>query len=175
MKVNYYFRDEIRLADRQDRVRPRNHDPEPCPDLRASGAQEWLRGPDRFHGRQEKYTLVRCPACSLVWLSNPPKPSEMHLHYTDAYDKLISAAGENSPVRWRTRKEALAQHKQSGALLDLGCSSGSFLEFMQSESWKLYGIEMSAEGARTAEERSDAQVFVGDILDAPFSASNPST
>jgi SAM-dependent methyltransferase len=57
---------------------------------------------------------------------------------------------------------------QSGALLDLGCSSGSFLEFMRSESWKLYGIEMSAEGARTAEARSGAKVFVGDILDAPF-------
>ena len=66
------------------------------------------------------------------------------------------------------RKAALAQYKQSGALLDLGCSSGSFLEFMRSESWKLYGVEMSAECARTAEERSEAQVFVGDILDAPF-------
>jgi SAM-dependent methyltransferase len=92
----------------------------------------------------------------------------MHLHYTDAYHRLISAGGQNSPERWGFRKEAVAHYKQSGALLDLGCSSGSFLEFMRSESWKLYGIEMSAEGARTAEARSEAQVFVGDILDAPF-------
>ena len=61
-------------------------------------------GPDRFHGRQEKYTLLGCPACSLVWLSHPPNPAEMHLHYTDAYHKLISAAGENSPHRWQDRK-----------------------------------------------------------------------
>jgi len=134
------------------------------------GAQEWLSGPDRLHGRQEKYALVRCPVCSLVWLSDPPKPSEMHLHYTDAYHKLISAAGDNPYQRWTERKADLAKYKQSGTLLDLGCSSGSFLGFMQSESWKLYGIEMSAEGARTAEERSKAQVFVGDILDAPFPA-----
>ena len=92
------------VADREDEAKPKNHGPEPCPVCGQAGAQEWLRAPDRLHGRQEKYTLVRCPACSLVWLSNPPKPAEMHLHYTDAYHKLISAAGENSPDRWRDRK-----------------------------------------------------------------------
>jgi SAM-dependent methyltransferase len=147
---------------------PKNHNAEPCPICGQRGAQEWLRGPDRLHGRQEKYKLLRCLGCSLVWLSNPPKPAEMHLHYTDAYHRLISAAGENPLAHWGFRKDVVAQYKQSGTLLDLGCSSGSFLEFMRSESWKLYGIEMNSEGARTAEARSEAQVFVGDILDAPF-------
>jgi SAM-dependent methyltransferase len=91
----------------------------------------------------------------------------MHLHYTDAYDKLISAGGE-SPARWGFRKEAIARFKQSGELLDLGCSAGSFLEFMRGESWNLFGIEMSAQAARTAEARSGAKVFVGDVLDAQF-------
>jgi SAM-dependent methyltransferase len=167
MKVNS-IPESNSVADRRNRVRPSNHDPEPCPVCGQADAQLWLQGPDRFHGRQEKYTLVRCPVCSLVWLSPPPKPAEMHVHYTDAYHKLISAAGENSPVRWKARKAALTPYKRSGALLDLGCSSGSFLESIHGESWKLYGVEMSAEGAKTAEERSNAQVFVGDILDAPF-------
>lgn len=139
-----------------------------CPICGQTGAQEWLRGPDHFHGRHETYVLLRCPACSLVWTSHPPKPAEMHLHYTDAYHKLISAAGDNSPIRWKERKAALSRFKQAGILLDLGCSSGSFLESLKSDPWKLFGIEMSAEGARAAEKRSNAQVFVGDILDAPF-------
>lgn len=142
--------------------------PELCPVCGQAGAQEWLRAPDRFHGRQQRYALVRCPACSLVWLSHPPGPNEMDPHYTDAYHRLISAAGENSQARWGFRKEALAKYKQSGTLLDLGCSSGSFLEFMRSDSWRLFGIEMSVDCARTAESRSGAQVFVGNILDAPF-------
>jgi SAM-dependent methyltransferase len=145
-----------------------SQNPGPCPVCGKTGAFHWLNAPDRLHGRQEKYSLVRCPACSIVWLDNPPAPEEMHLNYTDAYDKLISAAGQNSPRRWGFRLEAIGQHKQSGALLDLGCSSGSFLELMRSQSWKLYGIEMSAEVARTAETKSGAQVFVGSILDAPF-------
>lgn len=147
---------------------PRNQGLEPCPICGQASALEWLRGPDRFHGREEKYTLLRCPACSLVWLSQPPTPAEMHLHYTDAYLKLISAAGENSPSRWRDRLQALRQHKQSGTMLDLGCSSGGFLGFFRGDSWKLYGIEMSADCARRAELRTGAHVFVGDIPDAPF-------
>ncbi len=141
--------------------------PGPCPICEHTGARQWLRAPDRLHGRREKYTLVRCPDCSLVWLSAPPKPFEMHLHYTDAYDKLISAGGE-SPARWGFRKEAINEFKQSGELLDLGCSAGSFLEFMRSELWNLSGIEMSAQAAATAEARSGARIFVGDVLDARF-------
>lgn len=143
---------------------------EPCPVCGQVSGRVWLQAPDRFHGRQEKYVLLRCQACGVVWLNVPPKPTEMHLHYTDAYHKLISAAGENSPERWRDRKAALNLRKQSGSLLDLGCSSGAFLESLPRDSWKLCGVEMSADCARTAEARSGAQVFVGDILDAPFLA-----
>jgi 2-polyprenyl-3-methyl-5-hydroxy-6-metoxy-1,4-benzoquinol methylase len=92
----------------------------------------------------------------------------MHEHYTEDYHRLISAAGETSPRRWQGRREALIQYKQSGALLDLGCSSGSFMEFLKGEPWKLYGIEMYADCAKRAEANSGAQVFVGDILKAPF-------
>jgi SAM-dependent methyltransferase len=53
-------------------------------------------------------------------------------------------------------------------MLDLGCSSGGFLGFFQGDSWKLYGIEMSAECAKKAEASTGAAVFVGDITDAPF-------
>jgi SAM-dependent methyltransferase len=155
------------VADRKEEAMPSNG-PETCPVCGQVSAWHWLRAPDRFHGRQEKYILMRCPACSLVWLSHPPKPAEMHLHYTDAYHRLISAAGENSPVRWRDRQSALVSYKHSGSLLDLGCSSGSFLESLPRNTWRLYGIEMSEEGGRTAAARSGAEVFVGDILDAPF-------
>ncbi|HZQ18239.1 MAG TPA: class I SAM-dependent methyltransferase [Terriglobales bacterium] len=149
-------------------ARPQSSAAETCPVCGHAGPKEWLRAPDRLHGRRKVYTLVRCQACSLVWLSDPPRASEMHQHYTDAYDSLISDAGRNAAAHWGFRKEAIARHKQSGALLDLGCSSGSFLQFMQSESWKLYGIEMSSQTARIAEECSTAEVFVGNIVDAPF-------
>ena len=128
--------------------------------------------PDRFHGRTMPFKLVCCPMCSLVWLADPPKTEEMALHYSQEYDRRIAAAGDNSPGRWRDRKQTLTQYKRSGALLDLGCSAGSFLKALQSKEWELYGIDMSTESAKRAQAESGAKVFVGDILDAPFRASS---
>jgi SAM-dependent methyltransferase len=159
--------DPERVGDRDYGAGANSQDPELCA-LCGQAAQPLLQAPDRLHGRQEKYALVRCLSCSLVWLNHPPEPEEMHLHYTDAYHKLISAAGENSPSRWRDRLQTLRRHKRSGTILDLGCSSGGFLGFFRGDCWKLYGIEMSAECARRAEEKTGAHVFVGDILDGPF-------
>lgn len=141
--------------------------PGACPVCGKVGPREWLRGPDRFHGRREPYTLLRCGGCSLVWLSDPPRPAEMYRHYTEAYHNLIAAAGDN-PARWAFRKEVVAKHKQSGALLDLGCSSGAFLAYMRGAGWQLSGIEMSADEAKVAAAKSGASVFVGDIPDAQF-------
>jgi len=144
---------------------------ETCPVCFATGAQVWLSAPDRFHGRRSIYTLLRCPACSLVWLTDPPAPEAMGEHYTDAYHTLIAAAGDASPqMRWGFRKRAISRYKTSGALLDLGCSSGAFLQFMGSQDWKLFGIEMSEEGAAAAAARCGATVFAGNILDARFDA-----
>ena len=142
--------------------------PEPCPVCGQTGAQEWLRAPDRFHGRRRRYTIVRCSTCGLAWVSPAPRPEEMGEHYTEAYHRLISGAGETATFRWYHRKAALIQHKQRGSLLDLGCSAGAFLEYLKDDPWELYGIEMSSDCAKTAEKNSGARVFVGDIVDAPY-------
>jgi SAM-dependent methyltransferase len=152
----------------EEEVGQEGHGFEACPVCGQTGAREWLRAPDRFHGLQLNYTLARCPECSLVWQSHPPQGQDMAPHYSSAYHKLISSAGETSPRRWQNHTDELMEYKQSGVLLDMGCSSGAFLKSLKGDQWELYGIEMSAEGARTAEARSGAKVFVGDILEAPF-------
>ena len=126
-----------------------------------------LRAPDRYHGRSEPYELLRCRTCSLVSLGNPPRPEEMGRHYGEYYDRSVAAAGENSPGRFRDRIETLRQYKQSGAILDLGCSSGSFLSGL-GQGWELHGIDMSAESASKAKRLCGADIFIGDILDARF-------
>jgi len=138
-----------------------------CPVCGHSGAGSWLQAPDRFHGRLELFELFRCPSCSLVWLHDPPPPSDIGRHYGADYDRTITSGGAD-PEHWNWRRDELLRHKSSGAILDLGCSSGGFLASFRSPSWKLFGIEMSETVAKQAEARCGAQVFVGDILDAPF-------
>jgi len=94
----------------------------------------------------------------------------MGQHYGPNYDRFIGKSGETSPDRWQGRRSAIAEYKQQGTLLDLGCSSGAFLESLNGYRWQLSAIEMSEAQARKAQERSGAEVFVGDILDARFPA-----
>jgi SAM-dependent methyltransferase len=91
----------------------------------------------------------------------------MGQHYGEDYDRAISRTGQN-PGFWTRRRATLLRYVSSGAILDLGCSSGGFLASLKGPEWKLFGIEMSERVAREAEARTGAQVFVGDILDAPF-------
>jgi len=140
-----------------------------CSGCGSSKADVFLVARDRFHGRARDYTLRRCGNCSLVWLDAPPSPQEMGQHYGPDYDRWIGGAGED-PSHWRERRNTLLKYKVGGSILDLGCSAGGFLTSMKSPAWKLHGIEMSDEVARKAEARCGAQVFVGDILDAPFAA-----
>ena len=139
-----------------------------CPSGCASRPSLLLRGPDRFHGRTDLYTLLRCPICSLVWIDSPPAPAEMGLHYGAAYDRSISSTGEATAERWRERCATIAKYKQEGRILDLGCSSGSFLSALPRDRWQLFGIEMSHQVAERARARCGATVFVGDVLDANF-------
>jgi SAM-dependent methyltransferase len=123
--------------------------------------------PDRFHGREHFYHLVRCSSCSLVRLEDPPPPNEMGQHYGADYDRAISSGGAD-PNHWTERRDVLLKYKANGTILDLGCSSGGFLKSLKGPSWKLHGIEMSEAVGRKAEAGCGAEVFVGDILDAPF-------
>lgn len=127
----------------------------------------FLAAPDRFHGRRYNYQLLRCRSCSLVWLHDPPSPGELGQHYGPDYDRAVAAAGD-SAERWKGRVRVIARHKNGGSLLDLGCSSGGFLQAMSSPRWELHGIEMSDAVAKRAESVSGARIFVGDILDAPY-------
>jgi SAM-dependent methyltransferase len=102
-----------------------------------------------------------------VWLQDPPSKFEMGEHYGDDYDRTIAVAAKAS-THWLSRRDELLRHKSGGAVLDLGCGTGGFLTALQGPSWKLYGIEMSESTAKIARERCGAEVYVVDVLDAPF-------
>jgi len=139
-----------------------------CPICAELDPIPWLTAPDRFHGRTKPYQLLRCASCSMVWLDDPPSKSEMGMHYGPDYDRTISEAAK-APEHWFDRRnEVLRLKPGGGAILDLGCATGGFLSTLQGPSWKLFGIEMSEEAAREVRSRCGAEVFVGDILDAPF-------
>jgi SAM-dependent methyltransferase len=139
-----------------------------CPFCGGKNIADWGRAPDRFHLRKQEYILRRCKGCSLVWQNDPPPPEAMSAHYSRSYHQTISHNADTSSQRWKQRQAQVLQYKREGTLLDLGCSSGALLAAFQGDSWKLFGIELDPLQAQTAMKRTGAQVFIGDVLDAPF-------
>jgi SAM-dependent methyltransferase len=141
--------------------------PQFCPLCGSQEAERFLAGRDRFHKRRETYQLMRCSACAMVWLADPPGPEQMSAHYGDDYYKGIAMAGE-APRRWKKQCAVISRYKQCGDILDIGCSSGGFLGTLKGGSWGLHGIEIAAPMAARARANTGAEVFVGDALSAPF-------
>ena len=142
-----------------------------CPLCGDHEVADFLTAPDRFHWRTARHRLAHCSACSYVWLVDPPKPEEMPYHYDEDYHRTIAAGGETSASnRWMRQRQKILSLKQSGSILDIGCSSGGFLGTMKGSSWKLYGIEMEETTASNARAATGAHVFVGDAMAAPFTA-----
>ena len=73
--------------------------------------------------------------------------------------------------RLRTRCVQVSRLRQAGALLDVGCSTGLFLnEMRRYGQWKLAGIEIDARAAAYAANRFDLDVYNGQIGQAPWPA-----
>jgi len=144
-----------------------------CPACNEADGLPWLESPDRYHWRRVAYQLVRCPACSLIWLMNAPDPSEMPAHYGKEYHHDITQSGEKkASQRWKEHGDVVMHFAHPGAILDIGCSSGAFLKTMAVEGRKLAGIEIDPEVAETARRNTGAEVFCGDAPDASFPAAS---
>lgn len=140
-----------------------------CPLCGGARVFEFLRAPDRFHLRHEVYRLLRCSSCSCTWLDDPPQPEEMSYHYDEMYHAVISSVGETRGSEgWQKQRKIVSELKGAGTLLDVGCSSGAFLDTLKEGPWNLYGIEIDPQQAKRAQEMTGAQIFTGDPFDAPF-------
>src|SRR5215469_8048233 len=139
-----------------------------CPACGCHQATLYLHSRDYFFLRRSTYELSRCPDCHLCWLTDPPRPQDLALHYGNDYDKAIKVPGDLYPNHWDAVRNKVLKYVQGGSILDIGCSSGSFLRSMKSPDWKLYGIEMSNLVAQQARETAGAEVFVGDVMGASY-------
>lgn len=103
-----------------------------------------------FTTTNEIFKVVQCPSCSLL-LTNP-RPDENNIGKYYESDTYISHSGKSEGILTRiyrvARNKALAwkyqiisSYKKSGHLLDIGCGTGQFLEFMHSRHWQVAGVE----------------------------------
>ena len=143
------------------------HQGDQCPCCGEFNSTLWIRVLERSDERVE-YDLLRCSACSHIWIGNAPTPERLALYYSLEYHQALEHSGDHDTQRWSRQKRVLSEYKTEGSILDIGCSAGGFLAHLAGGPWKLYGIEASAITAEKARAVTGGEIFAGDVMSANF-------
>lgn len=103
-----------------------------------------------------EFSFARCLACDQVYLRQRPADDELERYYPDHYVRTGMAPAWLR--RWMRRRDMaprahLAAAQPGRRLLDVGCSTGEFLELMRARGWTVAGVEPAAWAARAAAGR----------------------
>jgi SAM-dependent methyltransferase len=117
------------------------------------------RGPFAPTYARDGFTLVRCPACGLVF--QDPQPTDADLDKTYYHDEEWTRMLQG-PLRERLLERARQQlafldqagvRPDHGGLLDVGCSSGTLIELAADAGWTAVGVELGESTAQAARDR----------------------
>ena len=108
-----------------------------CPGCDATDRRPELTGEDPL--TRERFALVRCPRCGLVYVDPRPSDEELPAYYPDGY------FGGRHPLFRRTlmwlRARKLGRPAAGARLLDVGCGGGHFLLACRRRGWEVVGTE----------------------------------
>lgn len=108
--------------------------------------------------RKNGYELVQCRDCGLLFVANPPDPQALQKLYSfeAGYHTELAAddwAARHHRAEARRNLATLQRHVRQGRLLDIGCSTGLFLEGARDAGFDAIGIEYSPDSARVAQAK----------------------
>jgi SAM-dependent methyltransferase len=141
----------------------------------------------------ERFKIVRCCDCGLVYLNPRPVkerigkyyPVESYysyqnfsfkrLNYRDWLKKISLEGYYNSKnilkrlISWFLIRNFLIviPRERKGKLLDVGCGSGEFLNQMKGFGWDVHGVEINSVAASTGNRRN-LNIFCGELEKAGF-------
>jgi SAM-dependent methyltransferase len=137
---------------------------------------------DYLYGLAGDFACRRCETCGLLYLSPRPTRAAIVDFYPATYQPYRTAIQDetNSLMRYMRRRkvirrrQAVEKHVAQGPrnLLDVGCSTGIFMDEMRRAGWEVSGIEINDDTVAYARQRFHLTVTCGDLLetDLPLAA-----
>jgi len=122
----------------------------------------------------ERFTIVKCTQCGLMFVNPRPLPSEIFKYYqsenyishstkqTGLLDKIYSLVRKQNHFK---KFKLISRYKKAGAIFDIGCATGEFLYFFKKKGWKVTGVEPNDEARNFAAKTY--QVTVADEENIP--------
>ena len=120
-----------------------------CPVCDNEHLTTFMECPDHFLSK-EIFTIARCEKCGFLFTNPRPETDQLSAYYKSeeyishsntrkGFQNLIYQGVRNYTI---SRKLKLIENfKKQGSLLDIGCATGEFLNYCQTEKWKVFGIE----------------------------------
>jgi 2-polyprenyl-3-methyl-5-hydroxy-6-metoxy-1,4-benzoquinol methylase len=108
----------------------------------------------------EKFRLVRCKKCGLIYLNPRPTINEIDKYYPSrAYWSENENAEETHGYLYR-----LINNVKKGRVLDIGAGTGVFLSGFKKRGWKIDGVELSPIAVSMAKRKFKINLRKGDLL-----------
>lgn len=123
------------------------------------------------------FDLVRCEHCSLAYIANPPDEEGIKAIYTASsayHDRLLDRCSSEFAVQSAIADQHIKMLRHfrpnlSGlTVLDIGCSSGIFLDAARKQGMRPYGAELSPETSAFARDEFGLEVHHGNWRDAGY-------
>jgi 2-polyprenyl-3-methyl-5-hydroxy-6-metoxy-1,4-benzoquinol methylase len=134
--------------------------------------ETWRTAPDKLTGLGE-FPLDRCRGCGSLVLHRLPARETAAGFYPRDYWYRESDQTWLSTLEWRYRRWVLKDHvgyvgrflPSPAKVLEVGCSSGTFLYLLKRQGVEVLGLDFSKEAAAEAKSRYAITVLVGSLKD----------
>jgi SAM-dependent methyltransferase len=107
--------------------------------------------------------IFQCLDCGMVFNEPPPSAAGHLAEYEQTADPEYLEQREARRRTYARELDRLERHVRSGALLDVGCHSGFFLEQARERGYQVSGIEPSRWAVEHARSELGLEVFHGSI------------
>lgn len=107
-----------------------------------------FEGIDYLHGFSGKFKIVKCSSCGFIYTNPRPNKKDILNYYPNNYKPHLDSSRrvvtvKNLKKKWYYNGSKDIPNLIPGKILDIGCSSGSFLFDMKNLGWDVSGIEPS--------------------------------
>lgn len=138
-----------------------------CQICKSNDLSQLLQTNDYFF-TEENFTLAVCNNCNFVFTNPIPDIDSIGKYY--ATEKYLSHDTNSNgilsniykTVRYfnlRGKYSLINNYKKVGQILDIGCGTGEFLNFMKLKNWKTFGIEPETKAKEFAIEKYHLDIY----------------
>jgi SAM-dependent methyltransferase len=121
--------------------------------------------------KKEGFNYFLCSRCGLVYIFPRPLQKELIGVYEDLGKQYFSSKDkikEDFSYKYIAILDFLEISRLTNRLLEIGCSTGSFLSAARERGWIPFGTEISRHSAMYGITQHQLNIFIGEFLDAHF-------